>query len=98
MRQKIGIAFALAKKAEVLFLDEPTSGLDPKNIAEFSTLIQTLKSDGMAILMTSHDLFRTIHDADKIGIMKAGKLLEIIDALSTTHCLLEKKYMSHMNA
>lgn len=98
MRQKIGIAFALAKKSEVLFLDEPTSGLDPKSIAEFSNLIQTLKVDGMSILMTSHDLFRTINDADKIGIMKAGKLLETIDAVSTTHSLLENKYMSHMNA
>lgn len=65
MRQKVGIAFALAKRAKILFLDEPTSGLDPKSIAEFSLLLKNLKQAGMTILMTSHDLFRTMQDADK---------------------------------
>ena len=98
MKQKVGIAFALAKKAKVLFLDEPTSGLDPKSIAEFSILIRTLKDNGMTILMTSHDLFRTINDADRIGIMREGNLLEIVDAKQTTFADLEKKYMDYMNA
>jgi ABC-2 type transport system ATP-binding protein len=98
MKQKVGIAFALAKKAKVLFLDEPTSGLDPKSIAEFSVLIKTLKTNGMTILMTSHDLFRTINDADRIGIMREGNLLEIVDAKQTTFADLEKIYMDYMNA
>ena len=98
MKQKVGIAFALAKKAKVLFLDEPTSGLDPKSIAEFSVLIKSLKDNGMTILMTSHDLFRTINDADRIGIMREGNLLEIVDAKQTTFADLEKKYMDYMNA
>jgi ABC-2 type transport system ATP-binding protein len=97
MKQKVGIAFALAKKAKVLFLDEPTSGLDPKSIAEFSGLIKALKHDGMTILMTSHDLFRTINDADNIGIMREGNLLEIVDAKQITFAGLEKKYMDYMN-
>ena len=39
MRQKIGVAMAIAKRAKVLLLDEPTSGLDPKASNEFSELL-----------------------------------------------------------
>ena len=56
MRQKVGIAIALAKNAEVLLLDEPTSGLDPKASNEFSDLLVKLSSEGCAILMATHDL------------------------------------------
>jgi ABC-2 type transport system ATP-binding protein len=58
MRQKVGIALALAKRAEVLLLDEPTSGLDPQASNEFSELLKTLSAQGVAVLMATHDLFR----------------------------------------
>src|SRR5690606_16339742 len=48
MRQKVGIALALAKRAKVLLLDEPTSGLDTKASNEFSALLHTLRDDGVA--------------------------------------------------
>jgi ABC-2 type transport system ATP-binding protein len=96
MRQKVGIAYAIAKKASFLFLDEPTSGLDPKSIMEFSSLIKQLSSAGITILMTSHDLNRSINDSDKIGIMKDGNLLEIITTKNCSYRELEKKYMDHM--
>ncbi|MBA2613059.1 MAG: ATP-binding cassette domain-containing protein [Bacteroidetes bacterium] len=96
MRQKVGIAYALAKKAEYLFLDEPTSGLDPKSIIEFSEIIKQLSKTGITILMTSHDLHRSINDADKIGIMKDGNLLEVIETDDYTHSELEEKYMNYM--
>ena len=50
MRQKVGVAIALAKRAKVLLLDEPTSGLDPKASNEFSQLLLQLKADGAANL------------------------------------------------
>jgi ABC-2 type transport system ATP-binding protein len=96
MRQKVGIAYAIAKKASCLFLDEPASGLDPKSILEFSMIIKKLTAEGVTILMTSHDLNRSIHDADKIGIMKDGNLLETIRTTNCSHDELEKKYMDHM--
>ena len=58
MRQKVGIAIALAKKAEALPLDEPTSGLDPKASNEFSTLLKKLSGSGVAALMATQDMFR----------------------------------------
>lgn len=96
MRQKVGIAYALAKKASFLFLDEPTSGLDPKSIIEFSGILKQLRMNEISILMTSHDLNRSLDDADKIGIMRDGKLLEIISTQNCQHEELERKYMSHM--
>jgi ABC-2 type transport system ATP-binding protein len=79
MRQKVGIAIALAKKAKALFLDEPTSGLDPKASNDFSELLLELKKDGIAALMATHDIFRAKDVANRIGIMKDGRLVNILD-------------------
>jgi ABC-2 type transport system ATP-binding protein len=93
MRQKVGIAIAVAKKAKVLLLDEPTSGLDPKASNEFSTIIQTLAAEGTAILMATHDIFRAREVATRIGIMKEGNLESIIDAGSISATELETLYL-----
>ena len=67
MRQKIGIAITIAKRAEALLLDEPTSGLDPKAANDFSVLIADLASRGVAILMATHDLFAPKSRAPGLG-------------------------------
>ncbi len=79
MRQKVGIAIALAKKAKALFLDEPTSGLDPKAANDFSELLYVLREKGIAALMATHDIFRAKDIANRIGIMKDGQLVDILD-------------------
>lgn len=75
MRQKLGIAIAMIKNAPAILLDEPTSGLDPKASEEFTGLIGDLRREGKAILMSTHDIFRTKELADLVGIMKAGRLV-----------------------
>lgn len=97
MRQKVGIAIALAKKAEVLLLDEPTSGLDPKASNEFSELLTKLKHRGVATLMATHDLFRAKETGTHIGIMKEGSLVELLTTDQINHTDLEKLYLKHMN-
>jgi ABC-2 type transport system ATP-binding protein len=79
MRQKVGIAIALAKKANTLLLDEPTSGLDPKASNDFSQLLLELRKDGLAVLMATHDIFRAKEVASRIGIMKDGCLVNVLD-------------------
>lgn len=79
MRQKVGIAIALAKKAKALFLDEPTSGLDPKASNDFSNLLLELRNEGVAMLMATHDIFRAKDVANRIGIMKDGRLVNVLD-------------------
>jgi ABC-2 type transport system ATP-binding protein len=97
MRQKIGIAIALAKKAKVLLLDEPTSGLDPKASNEFSELLVELSSDGVAILMATHDLFRAKETGTHAGIMKRGNLVADLRTDDIGHADLEKLYLEYMH-
>lgn len=93
MRQKVGIAIAVAKKAKVLLLDEPTSGLDPKASNEFSEILKELASEGTTIFMAAHDIFRAKEVADRIGIMKRGNLISEINADEISANELEKLYL-----
>ena len=93
MRQKVGIAIALAKQAKALLLDEPTSGLDPKASNEFSQIITELSKSGVAVLMATHDIFRAKEIAHRIGIMKEGNLVSVIDANDISANELEKLYL-----
>jgi ABC-2 type transport system ATP-binding protein len=93
MRQKVGIAIALAKQAKVLLLDEPTSGLDPRASNEFSDLLTQLSTDGTAILMATHDIFRSKEVGTHIGIMRAGHLVETLPAADLTANELEAIYL-----
>ena len=97
MRQKVGIAIALAKKAEALLLDEPTSGLDPKASNEFSGLLQNLSSEGVAVFMATHDLFRAKETGTRVGIMKHGQLVDTMDTEGLQHTDLERIYLEHMH-
>jgi ABC-2 type transport system ATP-binding protein len=96
MRQKVGIAIALAKDAGALLLDEPTSGLDPKASNEFSALLDVMRRKGVAVLMATHDLFRAKESGTRIGIMKHGRLVETISASDIGHADLEQLYLQHM--
>jgi|TARA_B110000444_G_scaffold86328_1_gene81611 ABC-2 type transport system ATP-binding protein len=96
MRQKVGIAIAMAKKAKVLLLDEPLSGLDPKAANEFCQILKKLKNDGVAILMATHDLFRAKEIGDRLGIMKDGKLLETLLTKNVSLAEIEETYLNHM--
>ncbi|MEM6647787.1 MAG: ABC transporter ATP-binding protein [Bacteroidota bacterium] len=96
MRQKVGIALAVAKQAKALLLDEPTSGLDPSAAYEFSELLRTLSGQGVAILMATHDLFRAVDVGTRIGIMKQGKLVDELATADLPHSQLEQRYLDHM--
>jgi ABC-2 type transport system ATP-binding protein len=56
-------------------LDEPTSGLDPKAAFEFVRLLESLRDEGKAILMSTHDIFRAREVADTVGIMNRGRIV-----------------------
>ncbi|MAC92049.1 MAG: ABC transporter ATP-binding protein [Woeseiaceae bacterium] len=96
MRQKVGIAIAMAKQAKVLLLDEPLSGLDPKAANEFCQILIRLKDNGVAILMATHDLFRAKEIGDRLGIMKDGELLETLHTKDVSLREIEETYLKHM--
>ena len=97
MRQKIGIALAIAKKAKALLLDEPTSGLDPKAANEFSELLKGMRDSGAAILVATHDLFRAKESGTRVGIMKHGRLVATLRTEEIGHAELEQIYLKHMH-
>jgi ABC-2 type transport system ATP-binding protein len=96
MRQKVGIAIALAKNAKALLLDEPTSGLDPKAAAEFAQLLREARDRGVAVLTTTHDLFHAKQNGTRIGIMRAGRLVAELRSEELSHADLEALYLEHM--
>ena len=97
MRQKVGIAIALAKQARVLIMDEPLSGLDPKAANEFSSLLREVAADGVAALMATHDVFRAREVGTHIGIMKHGRLVDHFATGDRAHADIEQLYLRHMH-
>ncbi|GIS03904.1 MAG: hypothetical protein CM15mP106_3510 [Candidatus Neomarinimicrobiota bacterium] len=96
MRQKVGIAIALAKEAKVYLLDEPASGLDPLASNELSSLLKKLASNGAAILMASHDIFRVRETCDRIGIIKKGELVKEMNTSDVSTNELENIYIDYI--
>ncbi len=96
MRQKCGIAIAILKDTKAILFDEPTSGLDPKAGYEFIQLLNDLKGEGKAVLMSTHDIFRAKEAADTIAIMNDGKFLMKEKASTLFDKDLESLYMQYM--
>ena len=86
----MGSAIAIAPQARARLLDEPTSGLDPKAANEFSELLRHLSSEGVAVLMATHDLFRAKESGSRVGIMKHGRLVATMDTSEIGHTDLER--------
>ncbi|WP_293785612.1 ATP-binding cassette domain-containing protein [uncultured Pedobacter sp.] len=93
MRQKVGIAIALAKNAKTILMDEPTSGLDPKATAEFTALVKQLATEGKSILMATHDIFNAVNVGTHIGIMKQGELIHTLKASEINANDLQELYL-----
>jgi len=105
MRQKVGIAIALAKQAKALLLDEPTSGLDPKASNEFAETLRQLKDKGVAILMATHDLFRARElsirgwakkctTTTMMPVSALNSRMKFLDLISQKSCLKGRKRTS----
>jgi ABC-2 type transport system ATP-binding protein len=75
MRQRLGLAELIVKRAEIAILDEPTSGLDPQSTHEFLDMIGELKREGVTILITSHLLDQVQRLCDRVALFRDGKIL-----------------------
>jgi len=80
MRQRVGLARALATNAEVLLMDEPFSALDPLIKTNMQTLLIDLQKElKKTIVFVTHDLEEAIHIGDKIAILKDGEIIQNCD-------------------
>ena len=74
-RQKIGLVLAFMHRPELLVLDEPTSGLDPLMQDEFERLVRETVAEGRTVFLSSHELDEVQRLADRVAIIRAGKLV-----------------------
>jgi len=76
-RRRLDVALGLVGNPSLLLLDEPTTGFDPEARRAFWELIRSLSNEGMTILLTTHYLDEAEYLADRVGVIAAGRVLEI---------------------
>jgi ABC-2 type transport system ATP-binding protein len=96
MKQKLAIGIAWLRGARNLVMDEPTSGLDPASAASFMTLLREMRARGCAILVSSHDVFRVRDNADRIVMLREGRVVARLDGAAIADCDVEKLYLQLM--
>lgn len=82
MQQRLAIAISIIHDPRILLLDEPTLGVDIENVLEIIDFLKRLKTSGVCVILTSHqmDLVKTL--SDRIAILASGRLLTIEDVSS----------------
>ncbi len=87
-KQRLAFACALVGDPELLFLDEPTTGLDPQSRRQLWTLVETFRSTGRTIVITTHYMDEAQRLCDRVAIVDQGKVIavgsprELIDSLA----------------
>jgi ABC-2 type transport system ATP-binding protein len=74
MRQRLGLAEILMKRPSVAILDEPTTALDPHSTQEFLGMIRALKTEGTAVLLSSHHLDQVQSVCDRVALFNRGRI------------------------
>src|SRR3712207_252266 len=77
-QQRVEILKALFRNADVLILDEPTAVLTPQEAVELFTILRTLKREGMSIIFISHKLNEVLDVADRISVLRRGRMIETL--------------------
>nr|WP_289214598.1 amino acid ABC transporter ATP-binding protein [Halobacillus campisalis] len=75
--QRVAIARALAMKPEIMLFDEPTSALDPELVGEVLQTIKTLASEGMTMVVVTHEMGFAREVADRVVYMHEGRIVEV---------------------
>jgi lipopolysaccharide export system ATP-binding protein len=74
-RRRLEIARCLVSNPKIILLDEPFTGIDPVTIASIQKIIRRLRAEGIAILITDHQVRETLQITDRSYVIRAGKVL-----------------------
>ena len=94
-KQRVEIAKALYRGAEIFIFDEPTAVLTPQEIQDFFQMISSFKKQGKTILFISHKLNEVMEISDKIVVMRAGKVVDELTPESTDMTQLAALMVGH---
>jgi general nucleoside transport system ATP-binding protein len=83
-QQRVEIMKALYRNADILILDEPTAVLTPQEARELFQIIETLTKEGIAVIFISHKLNEVLEIADRITVLRRGKVVETIERQGAT--------------
>jgi simple sugar transport system ATP-binding protein len=90
MQQRVEIIKALFRGAEILILDEPTAVLTPLETEELFETIRALISQGKTVIFISHKLKEVLAIADRIAVLRGGKVSGLVDAKDADEALLAR--------
>lgn len=76
-KQRLALALALLPRPEIVFLDEPTAGMDPQGRRTTWEIVEQLRDDGAAVLLTTHYLEEAERLADRVAIVESGRLVAL---------------------
>ena len=94
MKRKLAIVSCFMSDPDIIIMDEPSSGLDPEMQDVFVKLIKEEKKRGKTILMSSHIFSEIDSSADRIGVIKDGKIVSIFKASDLKHNQLKTYYVN----
>ncbi len=77
-QQRVEIMKALYRNAEILILDEPTAVLTPQEATDLFEILRNLKREGISIIFISHKLNEVLEIADRITVLRRGKVIETV--------------------
>ena len=92
-KQRLAVATALVGDPELIFLDEPTTGLDPSSRRQLWEIIETFKSEGKTVLLTTHYMEEAERLCDRVAIFDSGKIIaegtpgELIRSIGAEHVI-----------
>ncbi len=91
MKRRVLIAKALAHEPQVLFLDEPSAGVDVELRRDMWALVRKLREEGVTIILTTHYIEEAEEMADRIGVIRQGKLILVEEKAALMHQLGKKQ-------
>jgi simple sugar transport system ATP-binding protein len=89
-QQRVEILKALYRRADILILDEPTAVLTPQEATELFSILKNLKAEGMSIIFISHKLNEVLDIADRISVLRRGKMIGTIPREGATETELAR--------
>jgi ABC-type sugar transport system ATPase subunit len=83
-QQLVEIAKALSLESDILIMDEPTSALTESEVARLFRVIERLRAAGVTVLYISHKMDEVFHLADRIAVLRDGRLIEVVERRQAT--------------